>query len=82
MDDDPDEGVEDNIQGIQHTMFIEGLREGPGVHTKTSCFWCSVGGPGDNNKIMRQRTYSNGRIMISYLVQLLLEQPFCCIGQR
>ena len=52
MDDDPDEGVEDNIQGIQHTMFIEGLGEGPGVHTKTSRFWCSVGGPGDNNKIM------------------------------
>ena len=36
VDDDPDKGVEDNVQGIQYTMFIEGLREGPGVHTKTS----------------------------------------------
>ena len=36
VDDDPDKGVEDNVQGIQYTMFIEGLRERPGVHTKTS----------------------------------------------
>ena len=37
MDDDPDQGIEYNIEGIQHTMFIEGLREGPGVYTKASC---------------------------------------------
>ena len=36
MDDDPDQGVEDNIQGIQCSMLIVGLGEGLRVHTKTS----------------------------------------------
>ena len=36
MDNDPDQGVEDNIKTVQYTMLIHSLWEGLGVHTKTS----------------------------------------------
>ena len=36
MDDDPDQGIKDNIEDIQHTVLIIGLRKGPGVYTKAT----------------------------------------------
>lgn len=39
MDDDPDQGIKDNIEDIQHTVLIIGLRKGPGVYTKATGVW-------------------------------------------
>ena len=36
MYDDPDKGIEDDIESVQHTMLVECLGEGPGVNTKAA----------------------------------------------
>lgn len=36
MYDDPHEGVEDNIENIQHTMLVEGLWKWLSVHSEAA----------------------------------------------
>ena len=36
MDNDPDQSIEDNVESVQDTMFIDSLREGLGVHTEAA----------------------------------------------
>ena len=36
MDNDPDQCIEDNVEGVQDTMLIDSLREGLGVHTEAA----------------------------------------------